>query len=180
MRGGQILNDEKVIREVYDKIFPELFVYLRSFTSNIQDIEDVIQDVFLKLLTPPPTYLLLNIRDIRSYIFRSVRNTMLNRIRDNHRIDVDSKYWETILEIENSLEITEDEDIYMPDLDELVKSIDKIVDTLPRQCRQIFIMAKRQGMKYREIADKLNLSPKTVENQMGIAFRKIREGLKKE
>ncbi len=105
---------------------------------------------------------------------------MLNRIRDNHRIDVDSKYWETILEIENSLEITEDEDIYMPDLDELVKSIDKIVDTLPRQCRQIFIMAKRQGMKYREIADKLNLSPKTVENQMGIAFRKIREGLKKE
>ncbi len=178
MRGANF-RDEKAIREIYDKIFPELFVYLRSYTSNVHDIEDVIQDVFLKLLTPPPTYILLNIRDIRSYIFRSVRNTMLNRLRDRHRVDMDSKYWETILEIEDSLDVIAEEDVNLPDVEDLIKEIDTVVDSLPPQCRQIFIMSKKHGMKYREIAETLRLSPKTVENQIGIALKKIREGLKK-
>ncbi len=171
-------QDEKLVREVYDKIFPELFIYLRSYTSNVQDIEDVIQDVFLKLLQPTPTYLLLNVRDIRSYIFRSCRNAMLNRLRDNQRIETDSLYIQTLLEIEESLESLEDCDNDMPDVEELIKEIDSAVDTLPPQCQRIFILAKRHNMKYREIAEILHLSPKTVENQMGIALAKIRERLK--
>ncbi len=176
--GGANFNDEKLIREIYDKIFPELFVYLRSYTSNIHDIEDVIQDVFLKLLTPPPAYLLLNVRDLRSYIFRSVRNTMLNRLRDKHRYEADNVYWNKFTEIEESLDILDEDDSDIPDIENLIREIDSAVDSLPPQCRQIFIMAKRHGMKYREIADTLHLSPKTVENQIGIALSKIRELMK--
>ncbi len=103
---------------------------------------------------------------------------MLNRLRDKHRYEADNVYWNKFTEIEESLDILDEDDSDIPDIENLIREIDSAVDSLPPQCRQIFIMAKRHGMKYREIADTLHLSPKTVENQIGIALSKIRELMK--
>lgn len=53
------------------------------------------------------------------------------------------------------------------------------IDSLPERCREVFLLSKRDGLKYKEIADKLNVSIKTVENQMSKALRVLKEGSKK-
>jgi RNA polymerase sigma-70 factor (ECF subfamily) len=62
-------------------------------------------------------------------------------------------------------------------LKELEKNIEKALMNLPEQCRLIFKMSRFEDLKYREIANVLNISPKTVENQMGKALRLMRENL---
>jgi RNA polymerase sigma-70 factor (ECF subfamily) len=56
--------------------------------------------------------------------------------------------------------------------------IDNAIQSLPERCRQIFVMNKIEGKKQKIIAEELNISPNTVENQMSIAYRKLREILK--
>jgi RNA polymerase sigma factor (sigma-70 family) len=57
--------------------------------------------------------------------------------------------------------------------------IDQEIDHLPKKCKNIFVLAKKEGLKYKEVAQKLNISAKTVERQMTIALKKIRKKLKK-
>ena len=52
------------------------------------------------------------------------------------------------------------------------------ISQLPEKTREVFILSKQEGMSYKEISEKLNISPKTVENQMGRAFKHLREKLK--
>ena len=72
--------------------------------------------------------------------------------------------------------------VSMPKKDEgenekLKKYIQTAVDALPTKCRKIFMLSRNAGMTYEEIAEELDLSKKTVENQMGIALKKLRESL---
>ncbi len=61
---------------------------------------------------------------------------------------------------------------------ELERKVDESINRLPPKCRAIYLMSRHEGLKYKEIADALDLSLKTVENQMGIALEKLREDLK--
>ena len=61
---------------------------------------------------------------------------------------------------------------------DLAKKIEESVESLPEKRRQIFKMSREEGLKYREIAEKLQLSVKTVEKQMGLAFKHLRNKLK--
>jgi RNA polymerase sigma-70 factor (ECF subfamily) len=61
---------------------------------------------------------------------------------------------------------------------ELTHQINAAINTLPEKCREIFVMSRFSDMKYKEIASKLNISPKTVERQVGIALEKLRQTLK--
>jgi RNA polymerase sigma-70 factor (ECF subfamily) len=64
------------------------------------------------------------------------------------------------------------------ELEELGRVIDQTMEILPARCRQIFRMNRFDGLKYREIADKLNISIKTVEADMGKALQAFRENLR--
>jgi len=61
---------------------------------------------------------------------------------------------------------------------EMARQINMALDSLPEKCREIFMMSRFDHMKYKEIADKLSLSPKTVERQISIALEKLRRLLK--
>ena len=65
-------------------------------------------------------------------------------------------------------------------VDNRIKKLKVIIDELPPKCREILLLNKRDGLKYKEIALKLNVSEKTVESQMRIAFKKIRAAFKKD
>ncbi|EEC96930.1 sigma-70, region 4, partial [Parabacteroides johnsonii DSM 18315] len=62
--------------------------------------------------------------------------------------------------------------------EDIEKVIANAIDKLPERCREIFLKSRIEGMKYREIADELDISMNTVENQMSIALRKLRIELK--
>ena len=61
-------------------------------------------------------------------------------------------------------------------LQKKIEKVKQLVDALPEKCREILLLSKREGYKNKEIAEKLNISIKTVESQMRIAFQKIRDG----
>jgi RNA polymerase sigma factor (sigma-70 family) len=60
----------------------------------------------------------------------------------------------------------------------MTRQINSALESLPEKCREIFMMSRFEHLKYKEIADKLNLSPKTVERQISIALDKLRKMLK--
>ena len=106
----------------------------------------------------------------KSYLFTAVHNRSLNYIRDQKKFDKNEFVPETNeainYESADSLETTE-----------LQKKINNAIDSLPEKCREIFLLNRFEELKYQEIADKLNISIKTVETQMSKALKTLREKL---
>ncbi|MBQ5978491.1 MAG: RNA polymerase sigma-70 factor [Bacteroidales bacterium] len=155
---------EAWFRGVYQKYFPELYFYLRTFTVNETDIQDIIQDSFLKLLENDR---LESVANIRAYLYSCVRNALLNKIGDDRKKER--------LKIEMERERSGHESEPLISREQLLSLTEEAIGKLPPVCKAIFKMSKIDGLSYKGIAERLNLSVKTVEAQMGIAFRKIRE-----
>lgn len=104
----------------------------------------------------------------KSYLYTAVRNKSLNFIRDRKKhIVLEEAEDEEPVEENRSLETAE-----------LEKEIEIALQSLPEKCREVFELNRQEGLKYAEIAEKLNISIKTVEAQMSKALAIMREHLK--
>lgn len=108
---------------------------------------------------------------LKTYLYSAVKNKCLNYIKlelpkQQSMADIS----EVLLSV-NTPKQDEGEN------EKLKKYIQSAIDALPKKCRRIFLLSRNAGMTYEEIAEELDLSKKTVENQMGIALRKLRESL---
>jgi RNA polymerase sigma-70 factor, ECF subfamily len=128
--------------------------------------KDIVQEVFLNLWQKKESIDLS--RPVRSYLTSSVRNKCLNYLRDN------KKFTDTIFESEDiagdPFEKQHDRLIE----EELKKKIKASIDELPAKCREVFIMSRYERLKYSEIAERLQISVKTVETQMSKALQHLR------
>jgi len=174
-------SDERVLFEnmkkghikSFEKLFHQYYGYLCSFaerfTNDHDSAEEIVQDFFVRLWEKR---LQLNIdSSVKSYFFRSVKNLCLNyiqhqKITEKHQIN---------LRLENNIKETYD-DIYIES--ELAEKIKKSILSLPEKRREIFRLSREEGLKYRDIAKKLNISVKTVETQMSLAIKSLRDKLK--
>ena len=155
---------EAWFRGVYQKHFPELYFYLRSFTSDEELIRDVIQDAFVTILEKDK---LESVSNIRNYLYSCVRNTLFNTVK--------SESIRERIKTEISLESEDNQESPAIQREEIISLTEDAVNSLPASCKTIFEMIKVEGLSYKQAADRLSLSVKTIETQMGIAFRKIRE-----
>jgi RNA polymerase sigma-70 factor (ECF subfamily) len=129
-----------------------------------EQAEEIVQEFFITLWENPP----LVTDSVRSYFYKAIYNRTLNYIsKANTRLKNEDLYSQIDQQTE---EETDDK--------ELQNFISKAVDTLPEKCKEIFIMCKYNDMSYSQVSEMLHISPKTVENQMGIALKKLRELLK--
>ena len=156
--------------EEFEKLFREHFKPLCGFAikyvKDLDDAKEVVHDVFvvvwrkLDSLGPDINY--------KSYLYTSVRNRCLNFIRDRRNlVKFDKVVEETLIsETHDPLETSE-----------LEREIEMAIDTLPDKCRQIFKLSRFEELRYSEIAQKMNISVKTVEAQMSKALRILRERL---
>lgn len=155
-------------RELYDLYYTPLCDYLNLYTKDIQVIEDVIHDVFLKLWENKDS---LDISYIKTYIFHSAKNQILNYLRNEaNRSSLLEKWFQQQIEDRNATNNSFD-------TDKLFAVVLEAIDTLPPKCKELFLLSKIENKTYREIAVLKDLSIKTVENQMGIALKKIRDFL---
>lgn len=155
--------------QLFKSQYSRLCSYANLFLNDPDAAEDVVQDVFFKLWNNRGE-LTIN-TTIKSYLFRAVRNGCMNvidhmSVRDAYKIVNEE-------DIRNSETSLIDEAV----VSELEQRIKETIDQLPVERRKIFIMSRFDGLKYREIADQLNISVKTVENQMYQALRFLREKL---
>lgn len=160
--------------EAYDKLFLKYYQPLCRFSfgmhKNEHAAEDIVQDLFVFLWENRET---VNIStSVKAFLYTSVRNRSLNYIksvasRKNFEgVHVDLNYEEMSDEV-------------VAETNETFELIEQAINELPEKCREIFVLNRKHNLKYNDIAEKLGLSPKTVENQMGIALKKMREYLGK-
>lgn len=132
--------------------------------------EDIVQDVFLKLWRKRDEIQIES--TLKGYLFKAVANAALNELQRAKKI----QFKDEIKELERPVADIPAQEEVNPQI--LEKKLSDALNTLPPRCRAIFILSRYENLKYREIAEQLNISVKTVEAQMGIALEKLRAELK--
>lgn len=158
-----------ITKSEFENYFRQLYLPLNMYALRIvgdsDECEDIVQqafvDVWEKLMEDA------EMESMKNYLYTAVRNKCFNRLRSNTSSDTD------VEELGEELaDTSDDENVMIAERDARLWSV---IDELPSERRRIFLMAKRDGMRYSEIADELRISVKTVENQMGKALKSLRE-----
>jgi RNA polymerase sigma-70 factor (ECF subfamily) len=160
----------KSIEFLYKSNHKALCNTVNKIINDQEASEDIVQEVFIKIWHKRHDLKIDS--SLKGYIFKSVANAALNYL-ESHKVARFQK--EITLDISESLM---EEAPQKLDYKELGLKIREAIDRLPPRCKTIFILSKYEEMKYKDIANQLNLSLKTVENQMGIALEKLRNDLK--
>lgn len=160
-------------RDAFNKLFRQFYSPLIRFSLRYVADEDVaaevVQDFFVKLWT---NHEKLSINSsINSYMMQSVRNLSLTYINKER------SHAEANLSIcsEEGEAFDPSEELQGQSLEDAYR---KIVAEMPEKRREVFMLSRFDGLKYAEIAEKLNLSQKTVEAHISAAIRQLKEGLK--
>jgi RNA polymerase sigma-70 factor (ECF subfamily) len=162
-------NDEKAFEKLFHMYYGQLCLFASRILQDDIAAEEIVQDFFVKLWEKRKEFSIET--SVKSYLYRSVRNLCLNLIEHNniklrHAQSVLATHEQHISDGDGFTEI------------DLAKKIEESIQALPEKRREIFRLSREQGLKYREIAEKLNISVKTVEAQMGLAIKTLREKLK--
>ena len=167
-------KENRILTEAdLESLFKQHFKFLCNFANQyVEDLDiaqDICQRVFINLWEKrqdiDPN------KSVKSYLFTSVKNKCLNYIRDN------KKFRSKVLDLDcGDFDLTVEQDSLSGD--DLTDRINSALAELPPKCRLVFEMSRIQGMKYREIAEELELSQKTVEAHMSKAIKTMRERLK--
>ncbi len=162
-------GDERAFQTLFRKYYPAMCHFACQYLNDNELAEETVQDMFVKIWEKRES---LNIEtSVKHYFFRSVRNHCLNQIQHEK---IKKQYANAVLE---SFQQEINTEQYYLEVD-LVKRIEKSIDSLPPKRKEIFRLSREQGMKYKEIAETLEISVKTVEAQMGLALKHLREELK--
>jgi len=158
-----IINEDS-LEEVFHLYFDELCTFLGYYSKDTQLIEDCLQDIFLKLWEDRAR---VNIFHMKTYLYQAARNRVLNSLRNQLNRSAGLEKW---FQEEMVRQHTEE----CVNREEFSIFYAEAIDALPDKCRQIYQYCKGAKKSYKDVAAELQVSVKTVENQMGIASKKIR------
>ena len=153
------------LSELFDKYYDYLSGQVLYILKDVEESEDVIQELFMELWKKHEYLTNIN-SSLKSYLKRAAINRALNKLKKRksfYEYDVD-------IEIERS--------VFQPDLaevSELQNIITKSIEELPPRCKEVFVLSREEDKTYREISQQLDISIKTVENQIGKALKILRK-----
>ena len=162
---------DRMDQEDFERLFKTYFTALMSFSRKIlgdeDDAREVVHQVFINLWERRNSIDLST--SMKSYLFTAVNNRSLNMIRDRKKFSS-----EEVPEQAGAFDVSAELESM-----ELAEKIRAVINTLPERCRVIFELNRFDGLTYGEIAKQLDISVKTVENQMTKALKILREQLAK-
>jgi len=159
-------KDQIEIEKLFHRFYSPLCNYASKIVGNRHDAEDIVQHLFIQLLQKNNLGTIIN---IESYLLRCVKFKCIDYLR-TRQLSSDIEGLSEEASIEN-------DDISEADIEPLFHYY---AAKLPPKTREVFLMSRVGQMTYKEIADELNVSQKTVENQMGNALKKLKSILNKE
>jgi RNA polymerase sigma-70 factor, ECF subfamily len=171
VRAGDPLAFEAIFRRFH----PELLTFAASIVGSRAAAEDVVQDVFLAIWALRQRWRITT--SVRPYLFRAVHNTAVRNSSS------------AVVRRTDSLDATTSSAIAPPLIDpapsahdqaeanEMAEKAERIVASLPPRAREVYALSRREGLSTREIAERLGISPKTVELHMTRALSTLRSGL---
>jgi RNA polymerase sigma-70 factor, ECF subfamily len=158
-------NPEKALEWIYKLHYQQLCNRVNMIISDPKSSEDIVQDVIFELWKKKDQIIIQN--SLLPYLRTACRNRALNYLRDK----------DPRTEDESVLDDFENRDISIAEImeaSEVEKKIKASLDKLPEKCRLVFVMSRYEELTYNEIAAKLEISVKTVENQISKALQLLR------
>lgn len=160
-------SDQNALQEIYLRYWKALFISAYNILKDKNACEDILQDVFLHLWHNRSSLLIHS--SLQAYLYTAVRFQVLKTLRNSARRDILLHQFEASPTPVSPAENLEEK--------EILENIRTVVESLPPKCRRIYQLSREQFLSHKEIAAKLKISEKTVENQLSIALKKIRKAL---
>jgi RNA polymerase sigma-70 factor (ECF subfamily) len=162
-------QDKAAFEVVFKTHYKNLRAYAFTITNDSAAADEVVQNLFFKLWERTESLTISG--SIAAYLYRAVNNDSLNylkhlNVRSQHRLFVRHRNEESTAGAITGMQ-----------LKELEAKLQQAMNELPEQCRTVFQLSRFEELRYREIADRLQISVKTVENHIGKALKILRTKL---
>lgn len=164
--AGFRAGDMEAFRKIYESFCEPLYRFAYSYLKDSFEAEEIVQDVFLKVWEKREE--VDEQKSFKSYLYRITVNKVFNELK--HRV-VKQKYEQHAIGFDQHTGETPESTIQFQELN---KKIENLLNLLPEQQRNIFILSRWKGLSNAEIAESLNLSIRTVENQIYRASKFIK------
>lgn len=158
---------KEIFKSRFNEHYPRLCSIAYEYVSDADDSEDIVQELFINIWDKGKDA--LPDKEFAAYITTAVKNACISFLRKK------CSYTVSIEDATSAGAHLPDEDTLDTDRKSPEELLSEALAVLPPKCKEIFLLSKLKGMKYREIAVQLTLSEKTVENQMGKAIKLLRE-----
>lgn len=162
------MDDQLAFKELYRYYFPGLLSYANTLLCDRQLAEEAIEDVFVKIWFNRKALTAIN--NLSYYLYTATKHTALNYLQSRKRT--------SFVPLEDAGELIH---LQTPETGSIqkenVRQIEAAINELPAKSRLVFRLIKEEGMKYKEVAALLSLSPKTVEAHMTLAYSRVAEYL---
>lgn len=157
---------ESAFRIVFDQYYRPLTLFAMKYIGDVEESKEIVQEFFIRFWAKHEA---INIRfSLKTYLYHGVRNACLNFIESSKVVQRHMRdYNKADLSSDNPLErilVAEQEELLM-----------QAIDRLPEKCREIFFLSRMEKMSNQAIADQLQISIKTVEGQISIALKRLRD-----
>lgn len=160
-------DDQKAFAEIFRIFYERLLNFCIIYVKDKAYAEDIVSNVFVKLWGKRKE---LQIRNLETYLFIAVKNMSLNHLKHYSNLRVvyveDTALHGIINPHDPEKELEKRE---------LIFKMTQAIETLPLQCKIIFKLVREEGLKYKQVGEILNISPRTVETQLVRAMKKLDE-----
>lgn len=158
-------GNEKIFNSIFDDYYIPLCLFSNKYIDDLDKSRSIVQEVFVTLWIKKAQ--LKVTQSLKSYLYTAVKNTTLDYLK---HLKVESKYISELRDSSFSDQNIQDQ----IEENEVNQKINRAIENLPEQSKLVFKLSKIEGLKYAEIASRLNISKKTVEMHMGNALKKLR------
>lgn len=157
-------QQEKIFNTVYQQWVQPLYRYAYYQTKDKQSAEDIVQEAFTKYWYKMST--IVKGKE-KSYLYTSIRNIWLNKV----------EHQKVVMRFENATQRSSQvhSPEYLLEMKEFKAKLNNAISNLPERQREVFLMNRLDGLKYREIAECLEISQKAVEKRMSQALLELRK-----
>jgi RNA polymerase sigma-70 factor (ECF subfamily) len=163
-------GDDRAFEKLFKKYNQKLCNFCMKMLRSKTDAEGIVQNTFMKIWET--RHLLNENLPFSSYVYKIARNKVLNEMRKQ----INQRYYiEYLLEYTEMLEDTTEKNILFSELE---KTIHHLISLLPDRRREIFLLSRDEGLTYKEIADKLDISENTVDTQIRKVLDFFRQSLR--
>ena len=163
-------NYQELSQREYKVIFDQYYVSIRSFIyykcSNMKMAEDIAQDTFVKLWENRHK---IDVKTVKSYLYTIAGNLTINQLK---REQLKYKFQSQIDKQQNDLDPS-----FLMQMKEYEAKLNEVLSIIPDGAREVFLMNRIEGLKYKEISERLGIGVKAVEKRMSKALKIIREKL---
>ncbi|NDV45104.1 RNA polymerase sigma-70 factor [Flagellimonas sediminis] len=159
-------SNRNAFNSLFGMLWEPMYIYASSLVMNNSMAKDLVQEVWIDYWQRRET---IEVQNIKSYLFKAIRYKCYNALRD-------MKFNKIQIEVAHSICINSEVEMEA-DLVDLSKRIDQTISSLPKRCQEVFILSRINQVNNKEIAERLNISQRSVENQISFALRRLRKEL---